>query len=282
MGSFLDRIRKSLTQRGWIGTAKMCWVMMLAYLSPAGRRREARRRQIDAEFDEKYGVDTGGTLRFKPEDVVGENWALGGHYEAVEPSSFAEVLNHVQVPFSEFTFIDFGSGKGRSLLLASDFPFKRIVGVEFCPELNVVARENILRYPAAVARREQIEILDADATQYEIPDDPLVIFLNNPFGAPVMTKVVERVAESFQRNPRRIVIIYFWPFFADLWEKAGFLKRIPHTHAVFDTGPVARENAAPRTSALSHRLLQWTVAFASAPEFAPAWFRFAQSAIEHA
>jgi SAM-dependent methyltransferase len=283
MDSILDRIRKSLAQRGWIGTAKMCWVMLLAQILPAGRRREARRRQIDAEFDRQYGVDTGGVLRPKADKVVGENWALGGHYEAVEPASFADALNQVQLPLADFTFIDFGSGKGRTLLLASEFPFKRIIGVEFCPELNQVARENVLRHPASLAKREQIEIVDGDATQYDIPDDPLVIFLNNPFGAPVMSKVVERVAESFHRHPRRIVVIYFWPFFAEHWEKAGFLSRIPSTHAIFDTGPVtARESAPVHKDALSQRVLGCFAALLGDPEFAPAWLRFAQCVVEHA
>lgn len=230
MDSLLDRIRRSLAQRGLFGTAQLCWISLL----PGARQREARRRHIDAEFDRKYAVDTGGTLRPSPDDVVGENWSLGTHYAAVEPAAFAEALNQIPLSHSEFTFMDFGSGKGRCLLLASEFPFKKIIGVEFCPELNRIARQNVLRYPASARRCEEIEILDADASTFAIPNEPLLLFLNNPFAAPLMAKVVKNVADSFRRCPRRIAVIYFWPFHADLWQAAGFLKRIQSSPAIFD------------------------------------------------
>ena len=35
-----------------------------------------------------------------------------------------------------FTFIDLGSGKGRTLLMASDYPFRRIIGLELLEELR--------------------------------------------------------------------------------------------------------------------------------------------------
>lgn len=231
MNSVLGRITRSLSQRGLVGTAQMCWVC----ISPGARQREARRQQIDDEFDTKYGVDTGGTLRPAQDEVIGENWSLSGHYAAVEPDAFTEALSKVSLSHSEFTFIDFGSGKGRSLLLASHVPFKEIIGVEFCPELNRIARENVVRYPASLRRCKDIKILGADATTFPIPEGPLVLFLNNPFAGPVMAEVVKNVAESFRRCPRRIVVIYFWPFQAGVWEAAGFLKRIQTSPAIFDT-----------------------------------------------
>lgn len=35
------------------------------------------------------------------------------------------------VPLQDYDFLDFGSGKGRTLLMAASFPFKKITGVEF-------------------------------------------------------------------------------------------------------------------------------------------------------
>jgi SAM-dependent methyltransferase len=238
MDSVADRIKRSVAQRGLYGTVRMCWGTVLARALPAARRREAERRQIDENFDRQYGVDTGGTFRPKAGEVVGRNWALGNHYEAVEPCSFIETLNKMSIPHSEFTFLDFGSGKGRCLLLASEFGFKRIIGVEFCPALNRIARQNVRRYPASTVRSQQVEIVEGDAAEFAIPDDPLVIFVNNAFAAPLMSKVARNVIDSFTRFPRRIVVVYFWPFFANLWEQIGFLKRVQASPAVFDTGPI--------------------------------------------
>ena len=48
--------------------------------------------------------------------------------------------------FRDFIFIDLGSGKGRALLMASDYPFRRIVGVELLPQLHRAAQDNLTKY----------------------------------------------------------------------------------------------------------------------------------------
>jgi tRNA1(Val) A37 N6-methylase TrmN6 len=143
------------------------------------------------------------------------------------------------VPHGEFTFLDFGSGKGRTLMLAAQFPFKRIVGVEYCDELSRLARQNLLRLPAGERRCENVEVVTVDAAEYAIPEDPLVIFMYNPFSEPVMASVVRNVTDSLQKKPRRVVVIYYFPFFGSLWEAAGFVKRAEQNLAFFETQPPA-------------------------------------------
>src|SRR5687768_7586014 len=41
-----------------------------------------------------------------------------------------------------YAFVDVGCGKGRPLLVASEFAFQRIVGVELAPHLAKIARAN--------------------------------------------------------------------------------------------------------------------------------------------
>jgi SAM-dependent methyltransferase len=212
---------------------------VLERLTPAGRAVEAKRRDADEAFDRQYGVETGGIVRPKSDEVVGDNWAYGGNYQAVDPSAFMEAVLRVPISYADFTFIDFGSGKGRSLLLASQLPFKKVIGVEYCPQLNEVARRNIERFPEAVRKCHDMEAIDADATEYDLPDGPLLLFMNHPFAESLMAKVVKNVADSFTRNPRRIVVLYFTPNFAHLWEQESAFYRIQSTPALFDTGPVA-------------------------------------------
>ena len=50
-----------------------------------------------------------------------------------------------------FTFVDLGSGKGRTLLMASDYPFRRIIGVELLPSLHQIAQENLRQYKSESA-----------------------------------------------------------------------------------------------------------------------------------
>jgi hypothetical protein len=41
-----------------------------------------------------------------------------------------------------------------------------------------------------------------------------------------MQKVVDNVLTSFQRSPRRIIVLYFTPDLADMWKGAGFLHEV--------------------------------------------------------
>lgn len=237
MDSLKDRIRRSVAQRGYVGTLQLSVVSLGWMIFPRFRRTEAERERVDAEFDRKYGVDTGGVFRPKQNDVVGQHWAFGGNYQAVDPSVFVQILGRLHLPFEDFTFVDLGSGKGRTLLLASSFPFRRIVGVEYCRELNKIARTNLARFQPPERRCAAIETHHADAAEFQMPDGPLVLFLFHPFAEPVMSTVVSNLTESFRKNPRRIVVVYCIPNHASVWERTGLFHRIGTSPAVFDTHP---------------------------------------------
>lgn len=239
------RFKRSLAQRGIVNTVRLAGAMLVAKVRPASRRREAARIAADTAFDRQYGVDTGGNVRPALESVQGGNWIFGVSYQAVDSASFVEALNRVPIAHSEFTFIDFGSGKGRALLLAAGFPFKRIVGVEYCEELAEVARQNIHRFPPAAKRCRQIEVVSGDAAEFPIPAGPLVLFFFNPFGEPVMKKVVQNVVTSLRAHRRRVLVIYFTPYFDALWEGTGLFHRVQVSPALFDTGTAERLESTP-------------------------------------
>jgi predicted RNA methylase len=190
---------------------------------------------LDREFDRKYGVETCGIVHPSESVVAGSNWIHGIRYEPVDQVLFAHIIKELSIPYEEFIFVDFGSGKGRALLLAAGFPFKRIVGVEYCDDLNRIARQNLQHYPDASRLCKDIELVCMDAAEYRLPDEPLVLFFYNPFGRLVMEKMVKKVADSFQSNCRRIIIVYLTPEHADLWDDVGFLKRSHPGRAVWDT-----------------------------------------------
>ena len=107
--------------------------------TPAQRRS----RYGDAEYDWDHRVDTTSA-------TVGWRERLLGHfhspYQPTEPALFAEMMAGLKIDFQRFTFIDMGSGKGRVLLMAANYPFRRILGVELLPALDRVAQENLNVY----------------------------------------------------------------------------------------------------------------------------------------
>jgi len=226
--------------RGIIGTLNLCLVnifQLIKVISPAYRKKEADKRAQDFAFDDKFGLDTTGFVNLGKLSIKSENWIYGVRYQPVNISMFLQALNGIRINHTEFEFIDLGSGKGRALLLAANKPFKKIVGVEFSEELNIIARRNIKCYPDELKKCKEIDIICMDASVYNFPNNPFVLFLYNPFSETVMNQVVGNIKKTYMEYARRIIIIYYTPKHRELWERAPFLKTTEtnKSYIVFDT-----------------------------------------------
>jgi hypothetical protein len=119
-----------------------------------------------------------------------------------------ESIGALPINAAEFTFIDFGSGKGRVLFVASEFPFGRIIGVEYAPELHEAACRNLQAYRGDTQKCRRIEALCQDMTTFHFPEGPLVLFFYNPALESVMRTMAEKITVLSQEcwvvyaNPR--------------------------------------------------------------------------------
>jgi hypothetical protein len=138
---------------------------------------------------------------------------------------FEEMIGASAIEPDCYSFIDFGSGKGRVLLLASRLPFRRIIGVEFSCSLHRIAEQNLHSVRFADRRSGPVESLCTDAIRFPIPEEPVVLYFYNPFDRQIMEAVRDNVVRSYEGNPRSIVIIYNNPLESDVWDSVGFLRR---------------------------------------------------------
>lgn len=107
-------------------------------------------------------------------------------------------------------FIDFGSGKGRVVYQAAQFPFKRVIGVEIAEELNRIARYNIDHNRDRLVCGD-VELVTEDAVSYQVPDDATVAYFYHPFEGRIFARVIDNLVASLHRNPRELRIIYVYP-----------------------------------------------------------------------
>lgn len=107
-------------------------------------------------------------------------------------------------------FADFGCGKGRVLVQAAGYPFRRLIGIELSPELHAVAGANLDR-SLPPARRADVELVNKDVLDYAIPDDITVAYFYNPFAGAIFANVIDRLAASVRSRPRALRIIYVNP-----------------------------------------------------------------------
>jgi SAM-dependent methyltransferase len=172
----------------------------------------ARRRQRygDLEYDWEYRVNT-------TSGTVGWRERLLGHfhsaYQPTDPTAFRGMMNMLPISAEEFTFIDLGSGKGRTLLLASEYAFQRIIGVELLAELHHAAEENIRAYCEANHPPSKIESILMDACDFEFPATPLVVYLFHPLPMAGLECVVRNLDKSLVQFPRDVWVVYHNPVF---------------------------------------------------------------------
>jgi SAM-dependent methyltransferase len=215
----IERIVGSLRSAGPRATAELIWKNLTYEL----------RWYLDGRFDRRYGTKTSGVIELAELEISSQNVEHGVYYEATPTRVFRRIVRCLPFAPSHFVFCDLGCGLGRALLLASDLPFRRIIGVEFSEALHQRAVENVKVYRSKRQRCFSIEALLGDAAEYSFPPEPLVVFFYNPFREPVMSRVLENLAHSVAAKPRRVVIAYYNPLLGHLVEGFGFL---PHQREV--------------------------------------------------
>ena len=201
--------RDSFRARGVLGSLRYLAGQVVDCIRDSTPERR-RSRFGDIDYDCDHAVDTTWArlpLSVRLREIFSERL-----YQPTVEEEFAEIMRPLAgVDLTTFTFVDLGSGKGRALLMASMYPFARIVGVEVQPELDAIARRNIEVFARDGQLCRHIESLCADAREYDFPPENLVLYLFNPFPAYVLREVLEKLAVS-ANSARRIFILYNAPF----------------------------------------------------------------------
>lgn len=188
---------------------------------PIGRGRYALQpRHLPHPFDREFGVQTSGLI-----EGEGARYA----YYGVSPSVFRRACGEWRATLppgaalETRTFVDLGCGMGRALLLASELPFRKVVGIEFKSELAHGARQNAAAWIAAGRARCPIEVVEQDALDFAFPDEPLLIFLYNPFGEELLRGVLDRLASARSAG---VDVLYLYPVFGFLFEQGRRFQRL--------------------------------------------------------
>jgi SAM-dependent methyltransferase len=186
-----------------------------------------RQRFGDSDYDWDYRVNTtSGAVGWR-DRLLG---MFHSAYQPTEPGAFHEMIGaldrRVNLQFTDFTFLDLGSGKGRTLLMASEYPFRRIVGVELLPSLNRIAQENLTLYKSESQKCLALESMCADATDFPFPDGPLVVFLFNPFPESGMRRVMANLEQSLRVQPRAVYVVYHNPLLEYALSQSTWLRKI--------------------------------------------------------
>jgi SAM-dependent methyltransferase len=205
----LGWVHKSVSSRGLISTIKIA----ISYL-------------IDFGYDLRYGTDTMQWVDLEELMITEDGRKHGNPYKATKARALVRLLKMLDLSKYE-TFVDFGAGKGRVLLIAAKYGFRKVVGVEIAKELCQVAQRNAEHLKLT----DCIEVVESDVTHYTIRRDQTVFFLYNPFDQSVTTRVLQNIGASLRAYPRNAWLLYNTPkYHADVlgtglfkfWQKHDF------------------------------------------------------------
>ncbi len=163
----------------------------------------ATRLALGSAIERRMGIETSGYA-----DLGGLGIDAPGR-KRYEPSKWLDlrrILRERDV-HPDDVFLDIGSGKGRVVLQAARYGFRRVIGVELSSELNAVAAANVQARRQSL-RCPDIELVTADVAEYTIPDDVTVVYLYNSIGGGPFAALVDHLVESLDRAPRTLRFIY--------------------------------------------------------------------------
>lgn len=165
-------------------------------------------------YERKIGIETLHIENLESLDTLSDDYENNHHYQGASYYVLVLLFDEFKKHSDSTTFIDYGCGKGRVLIMAAIKGFKDIVGIDLAKELCDSSNQNINQVKSQFPTTH-FHVIQADATTFSGIDHIQTFFFFNPFGRSVMNLVVEQINQSILRNPRDIYIIYVNPLYVD-------------------------------------------------------------------
>ena len=132
-------------------------------------------------------------------------------YEPTPYSVIEELFT--KYPFADSDhLVDFGSGKGRLLIMAAYYSCKNITGYEINSDMYQDSLKNIESFKKKHGIISHFSILNENAEKIVINDDMNKFYFFNPFHLKVFIKISRLLLESLKKNKRTVYLYLHRPF----------------------------------------------------------------------
>jgi len=190
-------------------------------------------------IDKFYGIDTSG---YVPVERLSS--ALAKKiipYAGSQPSIVRRALDALP-NLTDYSFVDLGCGKGRVTIIAAEYPFREIIGVEISPELAQIARSNIAKVEAENPSASKIQIIEGDATKLTPQGKRIVFYTFHSFGLELMKEFLKNLEANIGSAIEHCFFIYYNPVCGAVFDASPALTRwsaenIPYDASEIGFGP---------------------------------------------
>lgn len=186
------------------------------------------------QFDIKWGTYTSNHIGFTDLGFTPEQMEAGRAYSATPSKLVSSILNDLKFNFSDFSYVDLGSGLGRTLMLASLYEFKKVEGVELSEVLVSICNKNISIFSEKASVKSPINVKNEDVLQYQFPTGKTLVFMYDPFKPMLLAECLKKIYRHCQSSPENeVYIVYVRSFHAlPTFNELDFMKVIKHVQVI--------------------------------------------------
>lgn len=123
------------------------------------------------------------------------------------PYSVLERLANSGYITKKNTLVDYGCGKGRVDFFLSYQTRCKSIGIEYDDRIYAGIIEN-KKFAVSGSRTEFVL---GSAEEYEVPEEADRFYFFNPFSVTLLRKVMNKIEESYYKNPREILFFFYYP-----------------------------------------------------------------------
>jgi SAM-dependent methyltransferase len=193
-------------------------------------------------IDKIYGIDTSGVVQVEnihPDQTLQSQIIA---YVGSQPSIVRRALSALG-DSRDYIFVDLGCGKGRATTVASEFPFRAVMGVELSAALTAMARANADTMARRFPERPKVTIAEANVVDFPLPRPRLVLFNYHAFGAELIAKIIAKCEAALASGElQHMFFVYYNPVHAEAFDASPALARfyveqIPYDQSEIGFGP---------------------------------------------
>jgi SAM-dependent methyltransferase len=193
-------------------------------------------------IDRTYGINTSGVVPVEKLHPDQSLHPLIIAYVGSQPSIVRRALSALG-DIRDFVFVDLGCGKGRVTAVASEFPFRAVIGVELSAALAATARANAAIIARQFPDRPKITITEANVVDFPLPSGKVVFFNYHAFGAELIADIVAKCEGALASGELpRMFFVYYNPVHPEAFDASPALERfyveqIPYDRSEIGFGP---------------------------------------------
>jgi hypothetical protein len=182
---------------------------------------------FDSTIERLVFEKTAGRVPLTGLTIRGDHRAQGHDYRPTPYFVFKWALSALEDDPSPLSFVDYGAGKGRVLLLAAQYPFAEIGGIEFAEELHDNASMNIAQFPRSRMLCRKVECMLEDVANVKAPEGEAVHYFFNPFEPEIFAEVLNGIVASYHAKPRRLYLVVIDMDVASMVHATGVFQEAP-------------------------------------------------------